>query len=77
MKNKGLAYGIAIVSDVADYMGAAVPVAGDILDIVTPPLLYVVTGEPKLLLGFTELIPAVDVLPVYTGLVFAVDKGYI
>ena len=70
------ALAVAIVSDVLDYVGGFIPGFGDILDLITIPILFYLTGYNKLMLvGATELIPFVDFIPTYTILVLMHRSG--
>lgn len=70
------ALAVAIVSDVLDYVGGFIPGVGDILDLITIPILFYLTGYNKLMLvGAAEFIPFVDFLPTYTILVMMHHSG--
>lgn len=60
--------GIAVISDILDYFGAAVPIIGDVLDLLTMGVLYPYLGV-ETAGGAIELIPGADFLPTYTVLV--------
>ena len=70
------ALAVAIISDVLDYLGGFIPGFGDILDMITIPVLFYLTGYNKLMLvGAAELIPLVDFIPTYTILVLMHYSG--
>ncbi len=54
---------LSIIADLADYMGAAVPIAGDFLDIFIVIIQTAKYGAQGLV-GLLELIPLVDLLPI-------------
>jgi hypothetical protein len=71
-KRKALtALGVSIIADVLDYVAApifAVPVVGDIFDVITIALLYNITKSKfATTLNMIEFVPVIgDLLPVYT-----------
>ena len=71
-KRKALtALGVSIIADVLDYIAApifAVPVVGDIFDVITIALLYNITKSKfATTLNIIEFVPVIgDLLPVYT-----------
>jgi hypothetical protein len=54
---------LSIIADLADYMGAAVPVVGDLLDIFIVIIQSIKYGAQGFV-GLLELIPFVDLLPI-------------
>lgn len=71
-----LTWGIAIVAavgnDIIDYTGAGmIPLAGDVIDIISTAALYPVAGPMIDLLTLSELIPGIDALPVHTAALVA------
>lgn len=54
---------IAIFLDILDYLGAFVPIVGDFVDVFGSGILYLVSEDPVMLLGMTELVPFIDFLP--------------
>ena len=71
-KRKALtALGVSVIADILDYIAApifAVPVVGDIFDVVTIALLYNITKSKfASTLDMIEFVPVIgDLLPVYT-----------
>lgn len=71
-KRKALtALGVSIIADILDYVAApifAVPVVGDIFDVITIALLYNITKSKfATTLNMIEFVPVIgDLLPVYT-----------
>jgi len=62
-----MAFGLALFNDVFDLVGiGSIPIIGDILDIGTSALLWRTLGRRYTLPTFLELIPGMDVLPIYT-----------
>lgn len=62
-----LAFGLALFNDLIDLAGiGSIPVIGDILDIGTSALLWRVLGTRYTVPTFLELVPGLDVLPIYT-----------
>ena len=55
---------LSILADFADYMGAAVPIAGDFLDIFIVIIQSIKYGATRGSIGFLELIPFMDLLPI-------------
>jgi len=64
-----LAFSIAALSDLIDYVGGFIPVMGDIVDVITLPILFFILQEPLVLAGAIELIPGVDFVPTWIGVV--------
>ncbi|MFB6203724.1 MAG: hypothetical protein ABEK01_04515, partial [Candidatus Nanohaloarchaea archaeon] len=57
----------AALNDILDYTGVgAVPIAGDILDLIVSSLYLVELHFFEFIVSLAELIPAVDFLPVHT-----------
>lgn len=56
----------AVGNDILDYFGGALPLAGDVLDIISTAFMYPVAGPFYDLFTLAELIPGVDVIPVHT-----------
>lgn len=54
---------ISIIADIADYIGASVPILGDFLDIFVVIIQTIKYGKQGLV-GLFELIPLVDLLPI-------------
>jgi len=54
---------IAIILDILDYFGAFVPIVGDFVDLFGSGILYLISEDPVMLLGMTELVPFMDFLP--------------
>lgn len=62
-----VAFGLALFNDAFDLIGiGSIPIIGDILDIGTSALLWGTLGGRYTLPTFLELIPGMDVLPIYT-----------
>lgn len=58
--------GIAIGSDVLDYLGGAIPVVGDVLDVATTVVLTPLIGPQRGAVTLIELVPGADFLPTFT-----------
>lgn len=62
-----IAFGLALFNDLIDLMGVgAIPIIGDIIDIGTSALLWGTLGTRYTVPTFLELVPGIDVLPIYT-----------
>ena len=62
-----VAFGLALFNDLLDLVGVgSIPIIGDTLDIATSALLWGTLGNRYTIPTFLELIPGVDVLPIYT-----------
>lgn len=61
-----LVIAVAVVSDILDYFGGAIPVIGDVIDIGTSAILYPKLGNVNTAFTLIELIPGADFLPTYT-----------
>ncbi len=65
-----IAFALALFNDVLDIMGVgSVPVIGDAIDVATSALLWGTLGTRYTLPTALELIPGMDVLPIYTATV--------
>lgn len=62
-----IAFALALFNDVLDLMGVgSIPVIGDVIDVATSALLWGTLGTRYTLPTALELIPGMDVLPIYT-----------
>jgi len=60
----------ALANDILDVLGiGSTPIIGNMLDIMTSGLIYLLTGEKKTLPALIELLPFIDILPTYTATV--------
>lgn len=57
--------GIAVASDILDYLGGFIPIIGDVLDLLTTAILFPYLGR-RSAIGLVELVPGADFLPTYT-----------
>lgn len=66
-----LAIVAAVGNDVLDHFGGSLPIAGDILDIISTAAMYPIVGPFYDLFTLSELIPGVDFIPVHTSALLA------
>lgn len=63
-------FGLALLNDILDLAGiGAIPVIGDIFDLITSALLWKTLGTSYTLPTLIEFIPGADFLPIYTATV--------
>ena len=55
-----------IMFDLIDYFGGAIPILGDIIDIIFTVILLYITRDFISIFTLIELIPAIDLFPTYT-----------
>ncbi len=65
-----IAFALALFNDVLDLVGVgSIPIIGDVIDLATSALLWGTLGTRYTLPTALELIPGMDVLPIYTATV--------
>ena len=57
---------IGLASDLLDVFGGFIPILGDVLDLGTAAVMYLVSGSPMALAGLVEIAPFIDFLPSWT-----------
>ncbi len=65
-----LAVFAGVGNDILDYFGGSMPIAGDVLDLLSSAILYPVVGPFLDFLTLAELIPGVDFFPVHSSALF-------
>ncbi|MDY6768943.1 MAG: hypothetical protein SVW02_02440 [Candidatus Nanohaloarchaea archaeon] len=61
------AFLIAAVHDIVDIIGpGSIPIGGDVVDAATTLVLFPLVGGPEPFITAAELVPAADILPIFT-----------